>query len=133
MGFHAVDTFSVASRVARGVRNDLAGRLAEDGVARHYRAAGKSVVARRWRSASGEIDLIVADGDEIVFVEVKSARTHDEAAWRIGRRQAQRILAAAADYCAGLENGLATPMRFDVALVDAIGRISILDNALGDW
>lgn len=135
MGFHAAASFGTAVRVARGARNDLAGRMAEDCVARHYAQRGCRILAQRWRSGSGEIDLILTDGEaeDIVFVEVKCARTHDEAAWRISHRQAQRIMAAATDYCAGLASGMRTPMRFDAALVDAMGRISIIENAIGDW
>ena len=33
---------------------------------------GMSVIARRYRGSDGEIDLIMVDGDVIVFVEVKS-------------------------------------------------------------
>lgn len=133
MGVHAAASFGVATRVARGARNHLAGRMAEESVARHYRFAGCDILEQRWRSPSGEVDLILSDGPDIVFVEVKSARTHDDAAWRLSHRQMRRILAAATDYCARFPTGLGTPMRFDVALVDAMGRIDVIENALGDW
>lgn len=133
MGFHAPASFGTATRVARGARNNLAGRMAEDAVADRYARLGARIVARRWRSASGEIDLIARRGDEMIFIEVKCARTHDEAICRLGPRQVRRICAAATDYCATLATGLQTAMRFDVALVDALGRISIVENAIGDW
>ena len=38
----------------------------------HLRKAGMRIVARRFRTAHGEIDLIAQDGGATVFVEVKS-------------------------------------------------------------
>ncbi len=133
MGFHATTAFASATRVARGARNHAAGCLAEDSVAAHYTRLGGRILARRWRCQWGEIDLIVAMGEDVVFVEVKSARTHDQAAWRLGRRQMDRICAAATAYCAHLEQGLLTPMRFDAALVDGMGRVSVIENAFDSW
>lgn len=133
MGFHSPTAFATATRVARGARNHAAGRMAEDNVAAWYARQGGRILAQRWRCQWGEIDLIVAIDDMVVFVEVKSARTHDQAAWRLGRRQMDRICAAATAYCAHLEEGMLTPMRFDAALVDGMGRVSVIENAFGDW
>ena len=133
MGYLSTAGFGTATRVARGARNHVAGRMAEDNVAAHYARLGGRVLAQRWRCDWGEIDLIVAFGEEVVFVEVKSARTHEQAAWRLGRTQIQRICAAATAYCAHLEMGLLTPMRFDLALVDGVGRVSVMENAFGEW
>lgn len=133
MGFQSTAGFSTAARVARGARNHAAGHLAEENVAAHYARLGGRVLAQRWRCDWGEIDLIVAFGEEVVFVEVKSARSHEQAAWRLGRTQIRRICAAATAYCAHLEMGLLTRMRFDLALVDGVGRVSVMENAFGDW
>jgi putative endonuclease len=87
------------------------------------------MVASRWRGASGEIDLIVREGAGVVFVEVKKAATHAEAALRLTSRQMARIYAAAAEFLAGEPAGQATDCRFDVALMDSYGRIEVLENA----
>lgn len=108
------------------------GRMAEDQIADSYRAAGGDVLARRWRGAAGEIDLIIREGGTVVFVEVKAAATHAGAAERLGRRQMDRIALAACEYCSRLPDGQATPMRFDAALVDSLGRIAIVRNAFGE-
>jgi putative endonuclease len=36
---------------------------------------GYEILDRNWRCAAGEIDLIARDGDELVFVEVKTRRS----------------------------------------------------------
>ena len=45
-------------------------RLAE----RHLVAQGLVVLARNWRCAEGEVDLILRDGENVVFCEVKTRR-----------------------------------------------------------
>lgn len=117
-------------RRQRGRTAATRGLMAEEGVARHYRAQGAQPLASRWRGVCGEIDLIVQDGPELVFVEVKAARSHPEAALQLQDRQQRRILAAACEYCA--ERGLGeVAMRFDAALVDASGRIEVIRAAFG--
>lgn len=107
-----------------------AGLSAEDQVARHYSSRGFPVAAQRWRGAGGEIDLIARDGEMFVFVEVKKSRSHARAAERLSQRQIRRLYDAAGEFLAGCPQGLATPARFDVALVDEVGRVHILENAL---
>jgi putative endonuclease len=82
-------------------------------------------------AGSGEIDLVLENGEEIVFVEVKASRTHARAAASIGRRQIDRLLQSAEAYIGRLPTGLSTPMRFDVALVDGRGHVDVIENALG--
>jgi putative endonuclease len=114
----------------RGALAHQAGRAAESAVASHYRRLGCPVLAERWRGRGGEIDLVARDGGELVFVEVKRSRSWALAAERVGPRQIARLFAAAAEYVAGEPAGQATPMRFDVALVDGSGRIEVIANAL---
>ena len=99
-------------------------------MALYYERSGGAVRHRRWRGRGGEIDLVVRAGAVTVFVEVKAARTHAQAAERVRARQAARVMAAAEEFCAGEPSGMLTEMRFDVALVDATGRIEIVENAL---
>lgn len=51
---------------------DALGRRGEAIAARHLVAAGLSILDRNWRCPQGEIDLVARDGDELVFVEVKT-------------------------------------------------------------
>jgi len=114
----------------RGGRAYLAGCAAEESVAADYARRGLSVVARRWRGRGGELDLIARDGDGLVFIEVKKSRSFADAAARVSVRQMERLLAAASEFVAGEPRGQLTEMRFDVALVDGMGRIEILENAI---
>ncbi|WEO79336.1 YraN family protein [Cryobacterium sp. SO2] len=53
-------------------RKDEVGRRGEDRAAEYLLQAGYTLVERNWRCTQGEIDLIVARGDDVVFVEVKT-------------------------------------------------------------
>nr|WP_233488663.1 YraN family protein [Rhodovulum sp. 12E13] len=115
----------------RGERAHLGGAAAEDSVARHYARCGREVTERRWRGTGGEIDLVTRDGDGLIFVEVKRARTLSEAGCRLTERQIARIVSAASEYLGRMPQGQLTPVRFDLALVDGAGRVEVVENAFG--
>lgn len=117
-------------RKIRGATAYQAGLAAEGAVERFYEQRGQAIAARRWRGRAGEIDLIARDGAGVIFIEVKQSHSHDAAASHLTPRQIARIYAAASEFLAGLPEGQLTPARFDVALVDGMGRIEILENAI---
>ena len=51
---------------------DALGRRGEAIAVRYLAAGGMSILDRNWRCAQGEIDVVARDGDELVFVEVKT-------------------------------------------------------------
>lgn len=111
----------------RGARNYRAGLAAEDIAARAYAAAGAAILARRWRCPAGEIDLILREAQTLVFVEVKrrSAPLEDDP---VGERQWRRLESAAETYM--METGSGDiPLRFDLAIIGADGRMEIIRNA----
>ncbi len=117
-------------RTRRGRTADLSGRMAEEAVLRLYLQRGAQIMATRWRGQGAEIDLIVQDGPDLVFVEVKASRSHADAALHLLPAQMRRITQAALEYCD--RNGIGeVAMRFDVALVDATGRVELIPNAFG--
>jgi putative endonuclease len=111
-----------------GARSYHAGVAAEDIVLRTYEATGHRLRARRWRGKAGEIDLILAGGDGLVFVEVKAAATHEAALHSLSPRQLSRIARAAEEYLGTLERPGLLPMRIDLAAVDGQGRVEIVPN-----
>lgn len=121
---------SDAARSSRGRRNHLAGQSAEGTVLRAYLARGAVLVAQRFRSAAGEIDLIVCEGAEYIFVEVKSAATWDAALARITPRQVARIHRCAELFAAQTPEGAFAQMRFDAALCDGQGRVRVMEGVL---
>lgn len=113
-----------------GTTSYHAGRVAEENVARTYERRGFQIAARRWRGKGGEIDLIARKDGAVVFVEVKHSRSHARAAEHLSARQIERLFHTAAEFLEGEPAGQLTDSRFDVALVDGVGRIELLENAL---
>jgi putative endonuclease len=85
-------------------------------------AKGYRILARRWRSPLGEIDIIARRGGLLIFVEVKARDTLDDAAWSVTDRQRARIAAAAEFWLAQQGDHSFRDMRFDAVLV-APGRV----------
>ena len=75
--------------------------------------------------------MIAHDGDGLVFVEVKRSSDFDRAAARVSSRQMKRLYASAEEYLGQMPNGSLTDVRFDVALVNSLGEVRIIENAFG--
>ena len=83
----------------------------------HLRLKGYRILARRYKTPAGEIDLIVRRGDTLAAIEVKARADFEAATEAVTRRQQQRILRAVAHFL-GRRPDLATlAARFDVMLV----------------
>jgi putative endonuclease len=89
-------------------------RLAE----RHLTDQGLVVLARNWRCGDGEVDLILRDGEDVVFCEVKTRRSDrfGTPAEAIGAVKVRRLRRLAARWLA--ESTLQPrEVRFDVVAV----------------
>ena len=108
------------------------GEDAENLAATFVQRAGLKLVARNYRCRFGEIDLIVRDGNTLVFVEVRM-RTSDRyggAAASITAAKRAKLLRAARHYIADIARPPAC--RFDALLVNGKDRsIEWLKNAFG--
>jgi putative endonuclease len=98
------------------------GRRAEAVAAWYLRAKGYRVLARRYRTPVGEIDLVVARGRVIAFVEVKARPSLAEGAEAVTATGRRRIARAAALWLAAHPDAARRDLRFDV-IVAAPGRL----------
>ncbi len=91
------------------------GRRGERLAARYLRRAGLRIIASRFRLRIGEIDLIALDGDQVVFVEVKSRRGtgFGAPAESITRRKQRKLARVALAFLSG-RGWHERPCRFDV-------------------
>ncbi|MCZ2399111.1 MAG: YraN family protein [Phycisphaerae bacterium] len=107
---------------------DQLGLQGEQLAERFLRSRGCRVIARRFRTAAGELDLVVREGATLVFVEVKtqSDRTLLDPCERVTRGKQRRLGRAARSFVARhrCEN---LPCRFDVVsvVIDDSGATSI--------
>jgi len=119
------------TRVHRGSMSFHAGMAAEGRIAQDYVRRGFPVACQRWRGKCGEIDLIVHDGDGLIFIEVKQSKNFERAAQRISAAQMRRIYSCAEEFLGTQPRGSLTNVRFDVALVNGYGETQIIENAFG--
>ena len=96
---------------------EKAGHLAEARAVLWYRLRGFRILARRWQSHSGEIDIIARRGHLLVFCEVKF-RHKDVHAASPSPRQQKRITRAAALFIAASPLYQNYECRFDVILIE---------------
>src|SRR5260221_648436 len=92
------------------------GISAESRAAAFLIAKGFRILARRWRSPVGEIDIIARRRSLLVFVEVKARERLDDAAWSVTDRQRLRIAAAAEAWLARNGDDRIRHIRFDARL-----------------
>lgn len=93
------------------------GAQAETAALAHLTRQGLSLIDRNYRSRFGEIDLILRDGDTLVFVEVRlrSSGRFGGAAGSITATKRRKIVATAQQYLAQFRHP--PPCRFDVVLL----------------
>jgi putative endonuclease len=114
---NSADQRARAATTGRDRRGQL-GRRGEELACERLTSAGLQVVVRNWRCRGGEIDVIAAGPNLLVFCEVKTRRGHGYGtpaeAVTYAKRSRLRQLAAA--YLAAVEHRPCS-VRFDVVTV----------------
>lgn len=113
----------------RGRRAHAAGLDAETLACRAVEADGWHVLARRVRTAAGEVDAVAEKAGLLAFLEVKSRPTLAQAAGAVSTRQRARLLAAAEILLGENPHWGAAGVRFDVLVVDATGAVRRIADA----
>src|SRR4051812_17613319 len=78
---------------------------------------GHRILARRFRSPVGEIDIVARRRGTLVFVEVKTRASYDEAVEAISPAQQRRIVAGAEFWLASHPKDGQGDIRFDVVII----------------
>ncbi len=93
----------------------------------HLENKGYKIVDRKFRVRDAEIDLVAMDGDQLVFVEVRTRRGAYEgmAALSVTRGKARQLLRAAQWYAERHPPVAELPQRIDVVAIelDANGKL----------
>jgi putative endonuclease len=112
----------------------LIGRRGEDLASRELERRGHRILARRYRTRFGEIDIVSEVDGLVVFVEVKArgSSRYGTAAEAVPVWKQRRIAAMALDYLA-FTGRLNDPCRFDVVAIDGVGtrleRLTVIEGA----
>jgi putative endonuclease len=93
------------------------GISAETRAAAFLIAKGYRILAKRYRTPHGEIDIVARRRNLLVFVEVKARNSLDEAAYAVTPRQQARIIAAAQIWLMAHPEHAEYDLRFDAMLI----------------
>ncbi len=93
------------------------GHTAEWRAVWRLRLAGYSILARRYKTKLGEIDIVARRGNVPAFVEVKARADFTQAADALGPRQFGRVARAASLFLARHPRYAVYSVRFDAVLV----------------
>jgi putative endonuclease len=93
------------------------GLSAESRAALFLIAKAYRILARRWKTPFGEVDIVARRRNDLVFFEVKARDTLDGAAEAVTERNKRRIVAAAELWLAHHPQDAQRAIRFDVILM----------------
>lgn len=105
------------------------GRWAEALAALYLLCKGYRILARRFRSRLGEVDLVVRRGKVLAFVEVKARANAKLGLEAVGERQRRRIEQGAQLYLAAHPAAADLEIRFDLIVVPRTIRVIHLKGA----
>jgi putative endonuclease len=93
------------------------GLSAESRAAAYLMAKGYRILAKRFRTPHGEIDIVARKRNLVAFVEVKARASLDEAAYAVTPRQQVRIIEAAQGWLMAHPEHAEYELRFDAMLI----------------
>ncbi|MFJ4142167.1 YraN family protein [Pseudomonas sp. NPDC089734] len=104
----------------QGVSRQQAGREAESYALLYLQQQGLRPVAQNWSCKRGELDLVMLDGDTVVFVEVRYRR---HSGWggameSVDFRKQEKLIAAAQLFLQQESQWASYPCRFDVIAIE---------------
>lgn len=98
----------------------------------YFKKAKYKILARRYKTKFGEVDLVLLKDDVVVFVEVKRRRNLEDSLYAVTSKNRQRVEQAALYFISQHEAYVDAGMRFDVFVVgqeDGEIQVQHLDNA----
>lgn len=105
------------------------GRAAEDLALQHLQGHGLRLIERNWLCRLGELDLVMIDGDTVVFIEV---RYRQYQAWggpleSVDARKREKLSNAANAFLQQHSRWQRHPCRFDVIAIQPAGNTPTLE------
>ncbi len=116
-------------RSQRGRASDLRGRSAEDAAGTALERDGWHILARRLRTAAGELDIVAEKDGLLAVIEVKARPKLADAAAALSARQQSRLVAATEIILVNNPDWGPNGVRFDLLLVDSAGVVRRVADA----
>lgn len=118
------------ARRKRGSLAYKAGLEAETLAAEFLLGQGYSLLGQRIRTPYGELDLLVANEDWLLAIEVKQRTTLADARYALSHRQGQRLLRSFGFIIETRPDWQRPNNRLDVLIIDGQGAIEHIEDAL---
>jgi putative endonuclease len=113
----------------RRVRAYRQGLFSESAAALLLRLNGHRILARRFKTPLGEIDLVALKGQRLAFVEVKHRKSFEDAGFSLPSRARRRIVRAAQYWLSGHPDFAGHDIAFDVVLAAPWRLPRYIENA----
>ncbi len=84
-------------------------------------AKGYRILAHRYKSPLGEIDIIARSRDNIICIEVKARARQEDGRYAVSHQQQQRIIRASQHFMASHAPYATLALRFDVMVMSRHG------------
>ena len=103
------------------------GEVSEARAAQYLQKAGCKIIEKNFSAKVGEIDLIIRDGEFLVFLEVRyrQCENYGSGAETVTLTKQRKIIRTAQAYLQRKKVDVSVPCRFDI--------ISITKDAMGEW
>ncbi len=116
------------------MKRNREGRLGERIARIRLMLAGYRIIETNYRTRYGEIDIIAVDGDDLVFVEVKTKKSaeYGPPEEAVDEKKRRKLTQMALIYLTQRAGTGDTACRFDVVAVDLVGfipRVKLIPNA----
>lgn len=110
-------------------RSSKTGKAAEETAYLFLQKQGLRPLARNWRNRCGEIDLIMQDNDDVVFVEVRERNNihYGSAIESVDYRKRGTLLKTSQAWLC-LQNKTSHPVRYDIVGISG-GKLEWIKNA----
>jgi putative endonuclease len=95
----------------------------------YLRLKGYRLLAQRFKTPQGEVDLIMRRRDVTAFIEVKARGSRDQGVEAVTTTQSRRIAAAARAWMARDKTSNQNFCRFDIVVVNAYLLPHHIENA----
>ncbi|TNC81592.1 MAG: YraN family protein [Oleiphilus sp.] len=109
------------------------GKVYEDIACKHLKKRGMTLLERNFNCRFGEIDLVMREGNTVIFIEVRyrSQHSHGNAMESIHAAKQKKIIKAASIYMTA-KNLWGLDMRFDVVALSG-ERCGLFNRPSIDW
>ena len=110
------------------INNYTKGTEAELNVITYLQLNGYHILAKRFKTKFGEIDIVAQKENTVIFCEVKRRRLEEDALECLSQKQISRISKSASEFMRDIENSNSLDFRIDFISLKGAQIIEHIEN-----